>query len=85
MSRHGIFKRFSTEIRIADIRAISIQQSLSERILGIGNVGFSTSAGDEEEVTFLSVRKPGKLKLKIQTLQRQLSSEPNSSDNVSDD
>lgn len=84
MSRQGILKRFSTEIRIADIRAISIQQNLYERILGIGDVGFSTSAGDEEEVTFLSVRRPDKLKLKIQTLQRQLNSEPASPDNSTD-
>jgi uncharacterized membrane protein YdbT with pleckstrin-like domain len=66
MARQGILRRASTEVRIGDIRAISVRQSLLQRVLFIGDVGFSSAAGDEEEVIFAGVSDPEGLKQLVQ-------------------
>ena len=72
MSRQGILRRYSTEVRIADIRRISVRQGLLQRIMGIGEVGFSSAAGDDEEVTFHGVRHPENIKQLVQKQMREL-------------
>jgi len=66
MSRQGILRRSSTEVRIGDIRAIRVRQSLLQRILHIGDVGFSSAAGDGEEVVFTGVSDPEGMKQLVQ-------------------
>ncbi|MBN1946386.1 MAG: PH domain-containing protein [Bradymonadales bacterium] len=65
-SRRGLFSRYSNEIRIRDIRGINVSQSLLQRIMNVGRVGFSSAAGDEEEVQFLGVRDPEGVKRLVQ-------------------
>lgn len=66
MAHEGILKRFSTEVRIADIRSIAVRQTLLQRLLRIGEVGFSSAAGDSEEVSFTGVTDPEKIKQLVQ-------------------
>ncbi len=72
MSRKGILRRYTTEVRIRDIRGISVRQSLLQRVMGIGEVGFSSAAGDAEEVVFRGVRDPEKIKLLVQEQQDEI-------------
>lgn len=72
MSRRGILRRFSTEVRIADIRGISVRQGLMQRIMRIGEVGFSSAAGDEEEVIFHGIQNPEAVKELVQKQMREL-------------
>ncbi|MCA9564585.1 MAG: PH domain-containing protein [Myxococcales bacterium] len=66
IARKGILSRYTNEIRIADIRAINIRQSLPQRIMSIGDVAFSSAAGDAEEVIFKGIRDPEGVKLLVQ-------------------
>ncbi len=68
MVSKGFFSRETSEIRIVDNRNITVKQSFLERLLFIGDVGFSTSAGHGEEVVFLSVPNPKKVKKTVQEL-----------------
>lgn len=72
--RKGLLSRDSNEIRIADIRAINVRQSLSARILRVGDVGFSSAAGDEEEVTFAGIPDPIGVKKLVQGRMAELKS-----------
>lgn len=69
MAEVGFLNRKSSEIRIADIRNITVTQSLLERLLHIGHVAFSSAAGDREEVVFASVLNPLMLKALVKDLQ----------------
>ena len=68
MSIDGFFSHKISEINIGDIRNITVQQSLGKRFLRFGNIGFSTSAGPGEEVTFWGVSNPKDVKKMIQEL-----------------
>ena len=65
----GFLNRKSSEIRIADIRNITVTQTLLDRLLQIGNVAFSSAAGDREEVVFTNVVNPLMLKALVKDLQ----------------
>ena len=69
MAEVGFLNRKSSEIRIADIRNITVTQSLLDRLLQIGDVAFSSAAGDREEVVFASVVNPLMLKALVKDLQ----------------
>lgn len=70
MSRQGLISRNTHEIRIADIRVINVRQSVLRRVLGIGDVGFASAAGDEEVVIFADVRDPERVKRVVQDLMK---------------
>jgi|GEM_PF-4394132 len=72
--RKGLLSHNSNEIRIADIRAINVRQSLTARILRVGDIGFSSAAGDEEEVTFMGVPDPIGVKKLVQGRMAELKS-----------
>ena len=57
------------EIRIRDIRAINVRQPVLKRIMRIGDIGFSSSAGDEEEVVFIGVANPEVVKTEVRRRQ----------------
>jgi uncharacterized membrane protein YdbT with pleckstrin-like domain len=61
-ARRGLLSKYTTEIRNGDIRAIDVRQSVLQRILRVGDLGFSSAAGDEEEVVFVGVAKPEEVK-----------------------
>ncbi|MCR4303825.1 MAG: PH domain-containing protein [Gallionella sp.] len=68
-SREGIIARKVKSIRIRDLRNINVNQTLWQRLMGVGDVEFSSAGGSGIEVTFLGVDDP--LKIKALAQQRQ--------------
>jgi membrane protein YdbS with pleckstrin-like domain len=69
MAEKGFFSRTSSEIRIIDIRNITVKQSFLDRILMIGDVAFSSAAGDRDEVVFSNVSGPDSVKNIVKGIQ----------------
>ena len=65
----GIIGRSTKEVRIADIRAIDVEQGGYHALVGIGNVKFDSAAGSNAEVEFINVRRPHDLKHAVRELQ----------------
>lgn len=65
----GILGRSTKEVRIADIRAIDVEQRGYQAVVGIGNVKFDSAAGSNAEVEFNNVRRPHALKQAVRELQ----------------
>lgn len=68
-SRQGFIARKVHSIRLRDLRNINVNQTFAQRILDIGDVEFSSSAGSEIEVVFFGVSRPMRLKNMTQRLQ----------------
>ncbi len=68
-SRQGMIARKIHSIRLRDLRNINVNQSFMQRILGVGDVEFSSSAGSEVEVVFFGVSRPMQVKNLTQRLQ----------------
>ena len=68
-SRQGVIARKVQSIRIQDLRNINVRQSLIQRLLGIGNVEFSSAGGADVEVVFYGVSDPMAVKALTQRLQ----------------
>lgn len=69
IEERGFFSRRSSEIRIRDIRNITVQRSFLDRLLGLGDVSFSSSAGDGEEVAFTRVARPAAIRELVREIQ----------------
>jgi uncharacterized membrane protein YdbT with pleckstrin-like domain len=69
-SSYGLIARRVRAIRVRDLRNINVRQSAAQRLLGVGDVEFSSAAGDEVEVAFFGVPDPMGLKDHVQALQR---------------
>ncbi len=61
-SQKGIIGRDLKSIRTRDLLNVNVKQSLVQRILGIGNVEFSTAGGGGIEVVFHGVKRPLQVK-----------------------
>jgi len=70
-SQEGLIARKVRSIRLRDLRNINVNQTLVQRLLGIGNVEFSSSAGSGVEVVFFGVSRPMRVKALAQKLQGQ--------------
>ena len=68
-SREGVIARKVKSIRIRDLRNINVNQTLFQRIMGVGDVEFSSAGGSGIEVTFLGVDKPLEVKAQAQRMQ----------------
>lgn len=68
-SCRGLFGRKVRSIRLQDLRNINVNQTLMQRILGVGDVEFSSSAGSDVEVVFFGVSDPMGTKALAQRLQ----------------
>jgi len=68
--RHGMIARREIEIEIRDIRMLSVEQSVLQRILGLGTLKIGTAAEAGIEIAFRGVGDPAGLKEKI-AIQRQ--------------
>ncbi|MDH3309855.1 MAG: PH domain-containing protein [Gammaproteobacteria bacterium] len=68
-SREGIIARKVKSIRIRDLRNINVNQTLFQRIVGLGDVEFSSAGGSGIEVTFLGVDDPLTVKALAQRMQ----------------
>ena len=73
-SRYGIISRQVHSVRIQDLRNVNVNQSILQRLIGIGDVEFSSAGGGGVEVVFFAVTRPVELKDKIQSLQDQVQS-----------
>lgn len=65
MARTGLLAAHLDEVEIRDVRSITLDQSLFQRLLGIGDVGFSTSGGDGVEVAFHGIADAVAIKEKV--------------------
>ncbi len=65
-SHDGIIARKVNAIRVVDVRNINVKQSILHRLLGIGDIEFSSAAGAEAEVVFRDIANPMQVKERIQ-------------------
>ncbi|MBA3563053.1 MAG: PH domain-containing protein [Gammaproteobacteria bacterium] len=68
---HGILSRDVNAIRLRDLRNVNVRQSLLQRLLGVGDVEFSSAGGSGIEVAFRGVVDPLGLKRKVQVVQEE--------------
>ena len=68
-SREGVIARRVNSIRIQDLRNINVNQSLIQRIMGVGDVEFSSAGDGGIEVVSRGVNKPLEVKAMVQRLQ----------------
>ncbi len=54
----GILGRDVQSIRVQDLRNVNVRQSIWQRLLGVGDVEFSSAGGAGVEVTFYGVTNP---------------------------
>ncbi len=65
VERHGIISRQEVEIEIRDIRMLSVEQSIFQRIFGLGTLLIATAAEAGVEIAFKGIADPAGLKEKI--------------------
>jgi membrane protein YdbS with pleckstrin-like domain len=68
-SREGLIGRKVKSIRVQDLRNINVNQSLWQRLMGVGDVEFSSAGGSGIEVTFRGVSDPLQVKSLAQRMQ----------------
>ena len=68
-SREGLIARKVKSIRVQDLRNINVNQTLFQRIMGVGDVEFSSAGGSGIEVVFRGVDKPLEVKALAQRMQ----------------
>jgi uncharacterized membrane protein YdbT with pleckstrin-like domain len=68
-SREGVIARKVKSIRVQDLRNINVNQSLWQRLMGVGDVEFSSAGGSGIEVTFRGVNDPLQIKVFAQRMQ----------------
>jgi uncharacterized membrane protein YdbT with pleckstrin-like domain len=68
-SREGLIARKVCSIRVCDLRNINVKQSLWQRLMGVGDVEFSSAGGSGIEVSFRGVGDPLQVKSLAQHMQ----------------
>ncbi len=58
----GVFNVKTTEIRIADIRAVEVEQSFWERLTGLGTVRIASAGSDGWEIDVKDMPNPKKIR-----------------------
>ena len=71
-STRGIIGRDIKSIRIRDLRNINLRQSLTQRLLNIGDLEFSSAGGSDIEVRFHDIVDPVGTKRHVQKLLDQI-------------
>ena len=61
-SCRGIIGRDVRSIRVQDLRNVNVRQTIWQRLLGVGDVEFSSAGGAGVEVTFYGVSDPLRIK-----------------------
>ena len=69
--RKGILSKYTNEVYHTDIRNVQIDQSLFQRILDVGTVGFSTAGQDGIEISVAGIPRPESVRDIIDTYRRQ--------------
>jgi uncharacterized membrane protein YdbT with pleckstrin-like domain len=65
MLRYGIIARKMSTIDVADIRNVTVNQGIVERLLGIGTVGIASAATGTEEIKFKGIDELNVVRQKI--------------------
>jgi len=68
----GIVSRNMISIKVADIRSINVDQSLIQRLMGIGDITFSSATASsvhDDTVMFENISRPVRLRAYIESLQ----------------
>jgi uncharacterized membrane protein YdbT with pleckstrin-like domain len=68
-SREGLIARKVCSIRVRDLRNINVKQTLWQRLMGVGDVEFSSAGGSGIEVSFRGVGDPLQVKSLAQRMQ----------------
>jgi len=68
-SREGLIARKVSSIRVRDLRNINVRQTLWQRLMGVGDVEFSSAGGSGIEVSFRGVSDPLQVKSLAQRMQ----------------
>ena len=58
IQRKGLLSRRVSEVEISDIRNVQVNQGITQRIFGIGNVGISTAGQSGVEIVFAGIKRP---------------------------
>jgi membrane protein YdbS with pleckstrin-like domain len=66
----GILSKRTCELDINDIRSTNVSQSILQRILGVGDLEFTTASGPMKEAVIIKINNPESLKEKIRSLKR---------------
>ena len=61
-ARKGIVSRYSESIQLDDLHEVALKQSVIQKMLGVGDLCFSTAASTDAEVIFQDIPKPAALK-----------------------
>lgn len=69
-AEYGILSKNSTTINLQDIRNVELSQSGLERLLGYGDIAFSTAGTGGTEITFNKVPKPNNIKQRVEEARR---------------
>ncbi|MBI3575786.1 MAG: PH domain-containing protein [Gammaproteobacteria bacterium] len=64
-SCRGIIGRDVQSIRVQDLRNVNVRQTIWQRLLGVGDVEFSSAGGAGVEVTFYGVTDPLSVKNRV--------------------
>jgi len=84
IEEHGLLSRKSSEIRIRDIRNMVVEQTLVDRIVGVGTLFFSSAAGSHVEVRFIDVSRPRRVGDLVRAIQSKLGDGVLSSEEIAD-
>ena len=65
IQRTGLFSRKTTEVLHRDVRNIEIDQSISQRMFGVGRIGIASAGQSGIEIQFSGIRDPDGVKALI--------------------
>jgi len=65
IQRTGLFSRKTTEVLHRDVRNIEINQSISQRMFGVGSIGIASAGQAGIEIQFAGIRDPDGVKALI--------------------
>ena len=58
IERHGLLSSRRREMELADVRSIEVTRSLTQRIMGLGNVGIASAASADFMIRMLDIPDP---------------------------
>ncbi len=67
--REGIIARRTSEVRHRDVRNLQIDQTVFNRLMGVGDVSISSAAQDDLEITIKGVANPHRIATLIRDMQ----------------
>lgn len=72
VEKRGIISRKTREVELKDIKGINLNQEITQRIFGIGDIEIGSSATAGVEVVFQGIKNPEEIKNKIRELRTSL-------------